>query len=84
MGEINTVKGNRNWMRARAPLFADPVFGKPIDALNPVCTPGGSDSASLDNALELLLATGRPLAQCMMMLIPEAWQPPPDHEPGQT
>ena len=73
-GEINTVKGNRNWMQARAPLFSDPALGKQVAALNPVCTPGASDSASLDNALELLLATGRPLAQCMMMLIPEAWQ----------
>ncbi|WP_419664234.1 glutamate synthase large subunit [Desulfosarcina variabilis] len=73
-GEINTVKGNRNWMQARAPLFSDPAGDKPVAALNPVCTPGASDSASLDNALELLLATGRPLAQCMMMLIPEAWQ----------
>ena len=73
-GEINTVKGNRNWMQARSPMFSDSVFGKQIAALNPVCTPGGSDSASLDNALELLLYTGRPLAQCMMMLIPEAWQ----------
>ena len=73
-GEINTVQGNRNWMQSRAPLFREPSSGKPVAALNPVCTPGGSDSASLDNALELLLSTGRPLAQCMMMLIPEAWQ----------
>ncbi len=73
-GEINTVEGNRAWMRARTPLFSDPIWGKQIADLAPVCSPGGSDSASLDNALELLLFTGRPLAQCMMMLIPEAWQ----------
>jgi glutamate synthase (NADPH/NADH) large chain len=73
-GEINTVRGNINWMRAREPLFRDGRTGKPIIEMSPVCTPGGSDSAALDNALELLLQTGRPLAQCMMMLIPEAWQ----------
>ncbi|WP_213183535.1 glutamate synthase large subunit [Desulfosarcina cetonica] len=73
-GEINTVRGNINWMRAREPLFRDGITGRRIPALSPICTPGGSDSAALDNALELLLQTGRPLAQCMMMLIPEAWQ----------
>ena len=73
-GEINTVRGNINWMRAREPLFHADVFGDDIADLLPVSTPGGSDSANLDNALELLLHTGRPLAQCMMMLIPEAWQ----------
>ena len=73
-GEINTVKGNINWMRAREPLFRSGIFGDDIADLIPVSTPGGSDSATLDNALELLLHTGRPLAQCMMMLVPEAWQ----------
>ncbi|WP_394707982.1 glutamate synthase large subunit [uncultured Desulfosarcina sp.] len=73
-GEINTVHGNVNWMRAREPLFRDVTFGKDIADLIPVSTPGGSDSATLDNALELLLHTGRPLTQCMMMLVPEAWQ----------
>ena len=73
-GEINTVRGNINWMRAREPLFRADVFGDDMADLLPVSTPGGSDSATLDNALELLLHTGRPLAQCMMMLIPEAWQ----------
>ena len=73
-GEINTVKGNINWMRAREPLFRAGSFGDNITDLIPVSTPGGSDSATLDNALELLLHTGRPLAQCMMMLVPEAWQ----------
>ncbi|WP_372682081.1 glutamate synthase large subunit, partial [Desulfosarcina sp.] len=73
-GEINTVKGNKNWMRAREPFFRSSTFGDNIVDLIPVSTPGGSDSATLDNALELLLHTGRPLAQCMMMLVPEAWQ----------
>ena len=73
-GEINTVRGNINWMRSREPLFRDGAFGDHMADVIPVCTPGGSDSATLDNALELLLQTGRPLAQCMMMLVPEAWQ----------
>ncbi len=73
-GEINTVRGNINWMRAREPFFRDRRFGDDLAELIPVATPGGSDSATLDNALELLLHTGRPLAQCMMMLVPEAWQ----------
>ena len=73
-GEINTVQGNINWMRARETLFRSGDFGDGITNLIPVSTPGGSDSATLDNTLELLLHTGRPLAQCMMMLIPEAWQ----------
>jgi glutamate synthase (NADPH/NADH) large chain len=73
-GEINTVRGNVNWMRAREPLFQNDAIGSDMADLIPVATPGASDSATLDNALELLLHTGRPLAQCMMMLIPEAWQ----------
>ena len=73
-GEINTLKGNVNWMRAREPLLRDGTTGRRIGELSPVCVPGGSDSAALDNALELLLDSGRPLAQCMMMLVPEAWQ----------
>ncbi|MDJ0781838.1 MAG: glutamate synthase large subunit [Desulfosarcinaceae bacterium] len=73
-GEINTVQGNVNWMRAREPLFASKRFGEAVTELSPVIVPAGSDSACLDNAVELMLHTGRPLAQCMMMLIPEAWQ----------
>jgi len=73
-GEINTVRGNINWMHAREPFFRSDLFGDDMADLIPVVAAGGSDSATLDNALELLLHTGRPLAQCMMMLIPEAWQ----------
>ncbi len=73
-GEINTLRGNINWMRAREPLLHDDAIGGDMADLVPVAAPGASDSATLDNALELLLHTGRPLAQCMMMLIPEAWQ----------
>ena len=73
-GEINTLRGNLNWMNARQGLFASDKFGEDIKKLLPVATPGGSDSATLDNALELLYHTGRSLPHCIMMLIPEAWQ----------
>lgn len=73
-GEINTVRGNFNWMNARQYLFESELFGDVMKDLYPVLTPGSSDSATLDNALELLYHTGRPLPHAMMMLIPEAWQ----------
>jgi glutamate synthase domain-containing protein 1 len=73
-GEINTLMGNVNWMNARQSLFRSPLFGDDIKKLFPVLTPGASDSAILDNALELLYHTGRPLPHAIMMLIPEAWQ----------
>ncbi len=73
-GEINTLMGNVNWMNARQSLFRSPLFGADIAKLFPVLTPGASDSAILDNALELLYHTGRPLPHAVMMLIPEAWQ----------
>ncbi len=73
-GEINTLRGNINWMNARQALFASELFGEDLAKLFPVATPGGSDSMILDNALELLYHTGRSLPHCIMMLIPEAWQ----------
>ncbi|TAN36201.1 MAG: glutamate synthase large subunit [Verrucomicrobia bacterium] len=73
-GEINTLRGNVNWMNARQSLFRSPLFGDDIKKLFPVLTPGASDSAILDNALELLYHTVRPLPHAIMMLIPEAWQ----------
>jgi glutamate synthase domain-containing protein 2/glutamate synthase domain-containing protein 1/glutamate synthase domain-containing protein 3 len=73
-GEINTLRGNVNWMHARESMFASPLFGEDMDSLFPIIAPGGSDSAGFDNALELLVHTGRPLAQAVMMMIPEAWQ----------
>lgn len=73
-GEINTIRGNRNWMVAREGVLESPVFGEDIKKLFPVVSLNGSDSASLDNALELLHMSGRSLAQSMMMLIPEAWK----------
>ena len=73
-GEINTLRGNINWMSARQASLESPFFGEKIEKLFPVIVPGGSDSAALDNMMEFLLLCGRPLAQVMMMLIPEAWE----------
>ncbi len=73
-GEINTLRGNINWMTAREGLFESPLFGDDMGKIVPITTPGASDSAILDNALELLYHTGRSLPHCVAMLIPEAWQ----------
>jgi len=73
-GEINTLRGNINWMNARQHLFRSDLFGADMAKLFPVITPGGSDSAILDNAVELLYHTGRSLPHAIAMLIPEAWQ----------
>ena len=73
-GEINTVRGNRNWMHAReAELRAD-FWGEDIDLLKPIIQPGGSDSASIDNALEALVMSGRSLLHAVTMLVPPAWR----------
>jgi len=72
-GEINTLSGNRNSMRAREPKMSSPVFGDDMPDLFPVLTPGGSDSACFDNALELLVRAGRSMPHAMMMMIPEAF-----------
>jgi len=72
-GEINTLKGNVNWMYARQSILASPLFGDDIRKLFPIVTPGGSDSASFDNVLELLYLAGRDIPHAMAMLIPEAW-----------
>ena len=72
-GEINTLRGNINWMLARQAMFESPLFGEDMKKLFPIIGPGQSDTASIDNALELLLHTGRSLPHCMMMLVPEAW-----------
>jgi glutamate synthase (NADPH/NADH) large chain len=73
-GEINTVRGNRQWMRVREALLASPRFGDDLHLLLPILSEGQSDSASFDNVLELLVLAGRPLAHAMAMLIPEAWE----------
>jgi glutamate synthase (ferredoxin) len=72
-GEINTLKGNVNWMKAREPLLESPLFGKDIEKLKPIVNTNGSDSAQFDNVLELLVMGGRSLPQAMMMMIPEPW-----------
>ena len=73
-GEINTVKGNRNWMRARQSQLANPLLGDSPEELYPICTPGASDSASFDEVAELLWLSGRPITHSIMMMIPEAWE----------
>ncbi|MDX1961816.1 MAG: glutamate synthase large subunit [Pirellulales bacterium] len=72
-GEINTLKGNYNWMHARETMLADPRYGDDIKKIFPICTPGGSDSKIFDNVLELLLLSGRSLPEAMSMMIPEPW-----------
>ncbi|MFA6320656.1 MAG: glutamate synthase large subunit [Candidatus Omnitrophota bacterium] len=73
-GEINTLRGNINWMKARESLLASDLFGKDIKKLYPVIVPGGSDSAAIDNVFELLILSGRSIPHAMMMLIPAAWE----------
>jgi glutamate synthase domain-containing protein 2/glutamate synthase domain-containing protein 1/glutamate synthase domain-containing protein 3 len=73
-GEINTLRGNENWMYARERMFSSPLFGGDIHKLLPIIEESGSDSAKFDNCLELLLNTGRTLPHAVMMMIPEAWQ----------
>ncbi|WP_075255415.1 glutamate synthase-related protein [Herbaspirillum camelliae] len=73
-GEINTVKGNFNWMRAREGVMQSAVLGADLKKLFPLIYEGQSDTASFDNALELLVMAGYPLPQAMMMMVPEAWE----------
>ncbi len=73
-GEINTVMGNRNWMRAREALLDSDLIPGDLDRLYPICTPGASDSASFDEVLELLHMGGRSLPHAVLMMIPEAWE----------
>src|SRR5437868_1749300 len=80
-GEINTLRGNVNWMQARQSLLESPLFGDDIKKLHPIITPDGSDSANFDNAVELLLQAGRSLPHVMAMLIPEAWSGNPHMKP---
>jgi len=72
-GEINTLRGNINWMHARQALFESEAFGEDIKKILPIINPHGSDSSMFDNTLELLVLAGRPLAHAMMMMIPEPW-----------
>jgi glutamate synthase (NADPH/NADH) large chain len=73
-GEINTLRGNMNWMHAREGVVRCDLFGNAISQLFPICEPDCSDSGTFDNVLEFLLMTGRTLQEAIMMMIPEAWQ----------
>jgi glutamate synthase (NADPH/NADH) large chain len=73
-GEINTVRGNRNWMRARESQLDSELIPGDLERLFPICTPDASDSASFDEVLELLHLGGRPLPHAVLMMIPEAWE----------
>ena len=73
-GEINTLRGNVNWMRARESQLRSELFGEDLEKVGPVVRAGGSDSATFDNVLELLTLAGRSLPHALMMMVPEAWE----------
>ncbi|HET9059979.1 MAG TPA: glutamate synthase large subunit, partial [Acidimicrobiales bacterium] len=73
-GEFNTVQGNRNWMRAREAMVSSPLFKGDLSRVMPIVTPGGSDSMSFDEVLELLHLGGRGLPHAVLMMVPEAWE----------
>src|SRR6202043_3268641 len=80
-GEINTLRGNVNWMRARESQLASELFGDDLQKVLPVIRPGGSDTATFDNVLELLVLAGRSLPHALMMMIPEAHEGRDDMSP---
>src|SRR5205085_8059382 len=81
-GEINTLQGNRNWMQAREAQLASPVWREAVERLRPVIWEAGSDSASLDQVLELLERSGRDALHSMLMLVPSAWENLDDMDPS--
>ncbi|MFF3664828.1 glutamate synthase large subunit [Microtetraspora malaysiensis] len=81
-GEINTVRGNRNWMRAREAMLASGVIPGDMERLFPICDPDGSDTASFDETLELLHLGGRSLPHAVLMMIPEAWENHTEMDPA--
>ncbi len=81
-GEINTLRGNINWMRAREGLLRSPVFGEKLKAILPVVREGGSDTATFDNVLELLVMAGRSLPHALLMMIPEPWSGHAEMDPA--
>ncbi|MFI5426025.1 glutamate synthase central domain-containing protein [Aeromicrobium sp. UC242_57] len=81
-GEINTARGNRNWMRAREALLESDLIPGDMQRLFPICDPHGSDTASFDEVLELLHLGGRTLPHAVMMMIPEAWENDTDMDPA--
>ncbi|MGA8290574.1 MAG: glutamate synthase central domain-containing protein, partial [Acidobacteriaceae bacterium] len=80
-GEINTLRGNVNWMHARQSILESPAFGPDIEKLFPIVEDGSSDSSAFDNAVELLFQSGRSMPHVMAMLIPEAWAGNPHMKP---
>ncbi|HEU5229110.1 MAG TPA: glutamate synthase large subunit, partial [Ktedonobacteraceae bacterium] len=82
-GEINTIQGNRNWMQARESTLTSPLWEDKLADLLPIIQPGGSDSAQLDNALELLAYSGRDVLHSMQMLVPPAWEQNPELDDAQ-
>ncbi|KAL2845453.1 hypothetical protein BJY01DRAFT_214283 [Aspergillus pseudoustus] len=84
-GEINTLRGNKNWMRAREGLLKSEIFGDDLESLLPIVEDGGSDSAAFDNVLELLMINGvLSLPEAVMIMIPEAWQDNPAMDPSKA
>ncbi|MEU8171950.1 glutamate synthase large subunit [Microbispora hainanensis] len=81
-GEINTVRGNRNWMRAREAMLATGLIPGDLRRLFPICDPDGSDTASFDETLELLHLGGRSLPHAVLMMIPEAWENHTEMDPA--
>jgi glutamate synthase domain-containing protein 2/glutamate synthase domain-containing protein 1/glutamate synthase domain-containing protein 3 len=81
-GEINTLRGNINWMKAREGLLKSSVFGDELRKVLPVVTPGGSDTATFDNVLEFLVMAGRSLPHAVLMMIPEPWAANPAMDPA--
>ncbi|HYV16870.1 MAG TPA: glutamate synthase large subunit [Conexibacter sp.] len=81
-GEINTLRGNVNWMRARESQLASELFGEDLGKVMPVVKQGGSDSATFDNVLELLVLAGRPITHAVMMMVPEAYRDRTDVPPA--
>lgn len=81
-GEINTIRGNKNWMQAREALLSSPLLPGNLRRLFPICTPEASDSANFDEVLELLHLTGRSLPHAVLMMIPEAWENDPVMDPA--
>src|SRR5258708_1619686 len=81
-GEINTLRGNINWMQARESLLQSPLFGADLRKLLPIIREGGSDTATLDNVLELLVVAGGSLPHAILMMFPEPWSGNPDMDPA--
>src|SRR3970282_2804438 len=80
-GEINTLRGNINWMRAREGLLASDVLGDDLKKILPVIREGGSDTATFDNVLEMLVMAGRTAPHAILMMIPEPWSGNPEMSP---